>query len=92
VKRTYDTAGNVTSDAALKAEVQSALARTPGVVDTRVQVEVLDNRAILLGVVSGDEEKNRAERAVAATVGVKRIINWLLLPETEYLATRSQVF
>ena len=92
VKRTYDTVGNVTSDATLKVNVQSALARTPGVVDTRVHVEVLDNRAILLGVVSGDEEKDRAERAVAATVGVNRIINWLLLPETEYLATRSQVF
>jgi osmotically-inducible protein OsmY len=92
VVRSYDTVGNVTSDAALKAEVQSALMRTPGVVDTRVHIEVLDNRAILLGVVSGEEEKGRAERAVAATVGVTRIINWLLLPETEYLATRSQVF
>ncbi len=92
VKRTYDTVGNVTSDTALKAEVRSALVQTPGVVDTRVHVEVLDNRAVLLGVVSGEEEKQRAERAVAATVGVKRTINWLLLPETEYLATRSQVF
>jgi hypothetical protein len=47
---------------------------------------------ILLGVVSGSEEKGRAERAAAATVGVKRSINWLWLPETEYLAIRSQVF
>lgn len=92
VKRAVDTVGNVTSDAALKAEVRSALMRTPGVVDTRVQVEVLDNRAILLGVVSGQEEKDRAERAVAGTVGVKRTINWLLLPEMEYSAARSQVF
>lgn len=92
VKRVHDTMGKVTSDATLKAQVESALSRTPGVVDTRVHVEVLDDRAILLGVVSGDEEKDRAERAAAATVGVKRTINWLLLPETEYLAIRSQVF
>jgi len=92
VKRAHDTVGKVTSDATLKAQVESALSRTPGVVDARVHVEVLDDRAILLGVVSGDEEKDRAERAAAATVGVKRTINWLLLPETEYLAIRSQVF
>lgn len=92
VKRVHDTMGNVTSDATLKAQVESALSHTPGVVDTRVHVEVLDDRAILLGVVSGDEEKDRAERAAAATVGVKRTINWLLLPESEYLAIRSQVF
>jgi osmotically-inducible protein OsmY len=53
---------------------------------------VLDNRAILLGIVSDTEEKTRAENAAAATVGVKRIISWLLLPESEYLAIRSQVF
>ena len=92
IKRTADTVGKVTPDAALKAQVQAALARTPGVVDSRVLVEVLDNRAILLGIVSGDEERIRAERAVASTIGVKRIINWLLLPESDYLAIRSQVF
>jgi osmotically-inducible protein OsmY len=87
-----DKVGTVASDESLKAEVQAALARTPGLVDSRVQVEVLDNRAVLLGVVSGNEEKTRAEHAAAATIGVKRIINWLLLPESEYLAIRSQVF
>jgi len=89
---TVDTIGKVSPDAALKAQVEAELARTPGVVDTRVHVEILDDRAILLGVVSGSEEKTRAEQAVASTLGVKRIINWLLLPETEYLAIRSQVF
>jgi len=87
-----DSVGKVSPDAALKAQVEAELARTPGVVDTRVHVEILDDRAILLGVVSGSEEKTRAEHAVASTLGVKRIINWLLLPETEYLAIRSQVF
>jgi osmotically-inducible protein OsmY len=76
----------------LKGQVQAALARTPGLVDSRIHVEVLDDRAVLLGVVSGDEEKDRAEGAAAATIGIKRIINWLLLPDSQYLAIRSQVF
>jgi osmotically-inducible protein OsmY len=57
-----------------------------------VRVEVLDSRAVLLGVVSGTDEKTRAEHAAASTIGVKRTINWLLLRESEYLAIRSQVF
>jgi osmotically-inducible protein OsmY len=92
VERTVETVGKVMPDSTLKAQVQGALARMPGVVESRVQVEVLDNRAILLGVVSGEEEKTRAEQAAAATIGVKRTINWLLLPESQYLAIRSQVF
>jgi osmotically-inducible protein OsmY len=92
LRRAPDTLGKVTPDSALKAQVQAALARTPGLVDSRVHVEVLDDRAVLLGVVSGDEEKDRAEGAAAATIGIKRIINWLLLPDSQYLAIRSQVF
>ena len=94
VKRpsTLSTVGNVTPDETLKMQIQAALARTPGLVDSRVHVEVLDNRAVLLGVVSGNEEKTRAEQAAAGTMGVKRVINWLLLPESEYMAIRSQVF
>ena len=94
VKRplTSDTIEKVTSDENLKAQIETALARTPGVVDTRIQVEVLDDRAVLLGVVSDNDEKIRAEHIAASTIGVKRIINWLLLPETDYLAARSQVF
>jgi osmotically-inducible protein OsmY len=87
-----DTVGKVTSDEDLKTQVEAALARAPGLVDSRVHVEVLDDRAVLLGIVSGSEERTRAEAAAAGTIGVKRIINWLLLPESEYLAIRSQVF
>ena len=88
-----ETAENVTSEEAkLKAQIKSALAKAPGVVDTRVHIEVLDDRAVLLGVVSGNEEKLRAERAAAETSGVKRVTNWLLLPESQYMAIRSQVF
>jgi osmotically-inducible protein OsmY len=94
VKRpsTSDTVGTVADNETLKQHVEAVLAQTPGLVDSRVHVEILDSRAILLGVVSGNEEKTRAELAAASAVGVKRIINWLLLPETEYLAIRSQVF
>ena len=92
IKRTADVVANTAPDEVLKAQVQASLARTPGVVDSRVHVEVLDNRAVLLGIVSGVEEKSRAENAAAATIGVKRIISWLLLPESDYLAIRSQVF
>ena len=92
VRRTVDTVGKVIPDSTMKSQVQAALARTPGIVESRIHVEVLDNRAILLGVVSGDEEKTRAEEAASATIGVKRIVNWLLLPESQYLAIRSQVF
>jgi osmotically-inducible protein OsmY len=94
VKRpsTFETVGNVSSNDSLKVQVQAALARTPGLVDSRVHVEVLDDRAVLLGVVSGSEEKTRAEQAAAGTLGIKRIINWLLLPESDYMAIRSQVF
>jgi osmotically-inducible protein OsmY len=87
-----DAVGKVASGESLKTQIQAALARTPGLVDSRVIVEVLDDRAVLMGVVSGEDEKTRAEHAASATLGVKRIINWLLLPESEYLAIRSQVF
>jgi osmotically-inducible protein OsmY len=94
VKRSssFDAIGKVTPDEKLKGQIRAALARTRGLVDSRVHVEVLDDRAVLLGVVSDNEEKTRAEQAAAGTIGVKRIINWLLLAESEYLAIRSQVF
>ena len=92
IKRTADLVGEVVPDEVLKEKIQAGLARASGVVDSRVHVEVLDHRAILLGVVSGAEEKNRAEDVAAGTIGVKRTISWLLLPESDYLAIRSQVF
>jgi hyperosmotically inducible periplasmic protein len=84
--------GEVTSDSALKSQIESALTRDTGVVSSRVHVEVLNGRVVLLGVVSGRDEKERVERAAAGTMGVIRVTNWLLLPETEYMAIRSQVF
>jgi osmotically-inducible protein OsmY len=84
--------GKVISDSTLKSQIESALTRDTAMVSGRVHVEVLNGRVVLLGVVSGGEEKERAERAAAGTIGVTRVTNWLLLPETEYMAIRSQVF
>lgn len=88
--------GNVVSDKAsdvsLKAQVVSALALAPGVVKSRVHVEVLDARVVLLGVVSGKEERLHAETAATRVEGVKAVTNWLLLPEEGYMSIRKKVF
>ncbi|HJT19851.1 MAG TPA: BON domain-containing protein [Nitrospira sp.] len=79
------------SDQEIKSQIESALVLTPGVVYGRVNLEVLDGRVVLIGVVSGNEERTRAEQVAKKTSGVKGVTNWLLLPETEYLAIRSQL-
>ena len=81
---------STTSDVTLKAEIESALAIAQGVVKSRVNVDVLDGQVILLGVVSGDEERLHAEQAVSVG-GVKGITNWLLLPQSEYQSIRPRV-
>jgi len=87
--------GNVVSDKAsdvsLKAQVVSALALAPGVVKSRVHAEVLDARVVLLGVVSGKEERLNAETAAARVEGVKAVLNWLLLPEEGYMSIRKKI-
>lgn len=88
--------GNVVSDKAsdvsLKAQVVSALALEPGVVKSRVHVEVLDGRVVLLGVVSGEPERHHAETAATGVEGVRAVTNWLLLPEESYMSIRKKVF
>jgi len=88
--------GNVVSekasDVSLKAQVVSALALEPGVVKSRVHVEVLDGRIVLLGVVSGEQERHHAESAASGVEGVKTVTNWLLLPEEHYMSIRKKVF
>lgn len=83
------TVANTVSDATLKVQIESALALAPGVVKSRVNVEVLDAEVVLLGVVSDEKERLNAERAAAGVSGVKRVTNWLLLPEPEYRSIRS---
>jgi len=78
-----------TSETSVKTKIKSALALTPEVV-SRVHVEVLDNHAVLLGVVSGSKEKNCAATAAALVDEVKDVTNWLLLPEKGYMSTRQQ--
>jgi osmotically-inducible protein OsmY len=56
-----------------------------------VNVEVLDGQAVLLGVVSGRDERLSAEQATKGVKEVKGITNWLLLPEQEYMSIRSRV-
>lgn len=91
IKRTSsnDMIGNSNSDATVKANVESAL----GTADPAyrwVHVEVLDGRVVLVGVIPKNEDRIRVEGAAAGTSGVKHVSNWLLLPETEYMAIRSQ--
>jgi len=79
------------SDVSLKAQVVSALALEPKVVKSRVHAEVLDGRAVLLGVVSGEEERHHAETAAAGVEGIKAVTNWLLLPEEGYMSIRKKM-
>jgi hyperosmotically inducible periplasmic protein len=82
---------NTASELGIKAEIESALALAAGVVKSRVNVEVLDGQVVLLGVVSGNEERFSAEQAARGTNAVKEITNWLLLPESEYMSIRSKL-
>jgi len=81
---------NKAADVSLKAQIQAALALAPGVVKSRVHVEVLEGHVVLLGVVSGNEERRNAEAAVAGVDGVKDTTNWLVLPEAGYMSIRAK--
>ncbi|MDF0644585.1 MAG: BON domain-containing protein [Nitrospira sp.] len=86
-----NTVSDKASDVSLKAQVVSAIALEPGVVKSRVHVEVLDGRVVLLGVVSGEPERRHAEKAAAGVDGVKAVTNWLLLPEEQYMSIRKKM-
>ena len=79
------------SDMTIHTEIAAALRLTPGVVASRINVTVLDRRAVLLGVVSGDEERRHVVEAVSGVEGVKGVTNWLLLPEPDYMAVRPKL-
>ena len=82
---------STTSDMTIHAELVAALKLAPGVVASRINVTVLDRRAVLLGVVSGDEERRNAVQAASGVEGVKGVTNWLLLPEPDYMAVRPHI-
>jgi osmotically-inducible protein OsmY len=79
------------SDMTIHTEIATALRLAPGVVASRINVTVLDRRAVLLGVVSGDEERRQAVDAVSGVEGVKGVTNWLLVPEPDYMAVRPKL-
>jgi osmotically-inducible protein OsmY len=82
---------SMVSDLTLKAEIASALRLTPGVVATRITTTVLDGQVVLLGVVSGEDERRQVEKAVGGVNGVKKVTNWLLLPESGYGTVRPKL-
>lgn len=85
------TVARTASDVTLKAQIKSALALAPGVVVSRVNIEVLDGKVVLLGVVSSNDERVYAEQAAAGVTEVKGVTNWLLLPEPEYMSIRQRL-
>lgn len=52
---------------------------------------VLDQRAMLLGVVSGDDERHHVIETVSGVEGVKGVTDRLLLPKPDYMAVRPKV-
>jgi len=86
-----NTVSDKTSDVSLKAQVISALAIEPKVVKSRVHAEVLGGHVVLLGVVSGEPERQHAETAAMGVEGVKTVTNWLLLPEKGYMTIRKKI-
>ena len=79
------------SDMTIHSEIAAALRLAPGVVASRINVTVLDEHVVLLGVVSDEEERRKAAEAVSNVDGVKRVTNWLLLPEPDYMAVRPKL-
>lgn len=79
------------SDMTIHTEIATALRLAQGVVASRINVTVLDRRAVLLGVVSGENERHQAIEAVSSVEGVNGVTNWLLLPEPDYMAVRPKL-
>ncbi len=79
------------SDVTIHTEIAAALRLAPGVVASRINLTVLDGRAVLLGVVSSEEERHQALEAASGVEGVKGVTNWLLLPDPNYMAVRPKL-
>jgi hyperosmotically inducible periplasmic protein len=79
------------SDMTIHTEIATALRLAPGVVASRINVTVLDRQAVLLGVVSGDEERHQVVEVVSGVEGLRGVTNWLLLPEPGYMAVRPKL-
>jgi len=76
---------SVVDDSSLKKHIARALARAPGIDESRVSVEVLNSVVHLGGFVSAAAEKRQAEDEAWAAPGVRDIINRI-----EVLSSRSK--
>ena len=79
------------SDMTIHTEIAAALRLAPKVVASRITVTVLDRQVVLVGVVSGDEERRLAVDAASGVGGVQGVTDWLLLPEPGYMAVRPKL-
>ena len=75
------------SDAELKAELKGRLALDPALT-TRVDLEVIDGHAVLLGVVPSQEAAQSAGTIAQGTGGITGVTNFLLVPEEGYERVR----
>lgn len=85
------TTSSTANDVATKANVKAALVPHPEIGVTHVDIEVLGEHVVLLGVVGSEEARESAVTAVAAVSGVKGVTNFLLLPEPGYESQRPHL-
>jgi osmotically-inducible protein OsmY len=78
--RARRSAARTSSDAALKAELKGRLSLDPALT-TRVDLEVIDGHAVLLGVVPAQEAAQSAGTIAQGTGGITGVTNFLLVPE-----------
>lgn len=78
-------------DVATKAKVKEAFVPHREIGVTRVNIEVLDGHAVLLGVVGSEEARESAVTVAAGVSGVKGVTNFLLLPEPGYESRRPHL-
>jgi len=71
------------SDTRLKAELKGRLSRDPALT-TRIDLEVIDGHAVLLGVVPSQEAVQSAGTIAQGTGGMTGVTNFLLVPEEGY--------
>src|SRR5262249_9815598 len=73
-------AAQIASDAKLKAKLKGKLSLDPALT-TPVDLEVIDDHAVLLGVVPSQEAMQSAGTIAQGTGGITGVTNFLLVPE-----------
>jgi osmotically-inducible protein OsmY len=81
--RARRSAAQTASDAALKAELKGRLSLDPALT-TRVDLEVIDGHAVLLGVVPSQEAVQSAGTIAQGMGGITGVTTFLLVPEEGY--------